>query len=89
MKVGSFSPAQKKPVLYAMAGDDCSLHHDMDQLTARQQVDHAENQMLTACKHKEVIIYVHVQQQKCGLGFAFKSNPYLELDLEPQNLGSD
>jgi hypothetical protein len=48
MKVGSFSPAQKKPVLYAMAGDDCSLHHDMDQLTARQQVDHAENQMLTA-----------------------------------------
>ncbi|MEH6515183.1 MAG: hypothetical protein V7742_00775 [Halioglobus sp.] len=31
-----------------MAGDDCSLHHDLEQLTAKQQVDHAENQMLTA-----------------------------------------
>lgn len=48
MKVGSFSPAQTKTVFHAMAGDDCSLHHDLEQLTAKQQIDHAENQMLTA-----------------------------------------
>lgn len=48
MKVGSFTPTQTEPVLYAMAGDDCSLHHDLDQLTSKQQIDHAENQMLTA-----------------------------------------
>ncbi len=48
MKVGSFSPSQVQRTLYAMAGDDCSLHHDLDKLTSKQQVDHAENQMLTA-----------------------------------------
>ena len=48
MKVGSFSPGQTKTVLHAMAGDDCSLHHDLEKLTDKQQVDHAENQMLTA-----------------------------------------
>ncbi|MEP1472708.1 MAG: hypothetical protein ABJK20_14140 [Halieaceae bacterium] len=48
MKVGSFTPTQLESVLYAMAGDDCSLHHDLEQLTSKQQIDHAENQMLTA-----------------------------------------
>ena len=47
MKVGSFVPEQLASVLYAMAGDDCSLHHDLDSLTPKQQVDHQENQILT------------------------------------------
>ena len=48
MKIGSFSPSQAQTVLYAMAGDDCSLHHDLESLNSKQQTDHAENQMLTA-----------------------------------------
>ena len=47
MKVGSFIPEQSASVLYAMAGDDCSLHHDLARLTPKQQVDHQENQVLT------------------------------------------
>jgi hypothetical protein len=47
MKVGSFIPEQSVSTLYAMAGDDCSLHHDLSTLTPKQQVDHQENQVLT------------------------------------------
>ena len=47
MKVGSFIPEQSASTLYAMAGDDCSLHHDLSSLTPKQQVDHQENQVLT------------------------------------------
>jgi len=47
MKVGAFIPEQSASSLYAMAGDDCSLHHDLSRLTSKQQVDHQENQMLT------------------------------------------
>jgi hypothetical protein len=31
-----------------MAGDDCSLHFDLNALTPKQQQDHRENQLLTA-----------------------------------------
>lgn len=37
MKVGSFTPEQSDRVLYARAGDDCSLHRDLDRLTTKQQ----------------------------------------------------
>ena len=47
MKIGCYVPEQIASVLYSMAGDDCSLHHELDKLTPKQQVDHAENQMLT------------------------------------------
>lgn len=47
MKVGSFVPEQDGRVLYAMAGDDCSLHHDLESLTPKQQADHRENRILT------------------------------------------
>ncbi len=47
MKVGSFIPEQPASTLYAMAGDDCSLHHDLSSLTPKQQADHQENQVLT------------------------------------------
>jgi len=47
MRVGSFVPEQSCRVLYAMAGDDCSLHHDLECLTPKQQGDHRENQILT------------------------------------------
>jgi hypothetical protein len=46
-RVGSFLPEQPVPCLYAMAGDDCSLHFDLTELTPGQQADHEANQALT------------------------------------------
>jgi len=46
-RVGSFLPEQSVPCLYAMAGDDCSLHFDLKDLTPGQQADHEANQALT------------------------------------------
>ncbi len=47
MRVGTFIPDQSLPVLHAMAGDDCSLHHDLTKLSSKQEIDHRENQILT------------------------------------------
>lgn len=66
MKVGSFVPEQLASVFYAMAGDDCSLHHDLDSLTPKQQIDHQENQILTCA----------LQVALTGLG---KANDYVAL----------
>ena len=46
-RVGSFLPDQPYVCLYAMAGDDCSLHFELDDLTPGQQADHEANQALT------------------------------------------
>ena len=48
MKAGSFFPGTHFTSLYAMAGDDCSLHFDLDKLTEKQQADHLSNVELTA-----------------------------------------
>ena len=58
MKVGSFIPEQSASTLYAMAGDDCSLHHDLSSLTPKQQVDHQENQVLTCAL--QAVSYTHL-----------------------------
>ena len=44
---GTLTPDQPLPVLYAMAGNDCSLHHDLTKLPPQQEIDHRENQILT------------------------------------------
>ena len=48
MRAGSFFPGQHYSSLYAMAGDDCSLHFDLEDLTEKQQADHLSNVELTA-----------------------------------------
>jgi|TARA_B100000315_G_C14574063_1_gene587064 hypothetical protein len=48
MKAGSFFPGRHYSSLYAMAGDDCSLHFDLNNLTEKQQADHLSNVELTA-----------------------------------------
>lgn len=48
MKAGSFFPGTHYSSLYAMAGDDCSLFFDLDELTPKQQQDHRDNIELTA-----------------------------------------
>ena len=48
MTSGPFVPTLAKPTRIAMAGDDCSLHFDLEDLTPKQQADHLSNQVLTA-----------------------------------------
>ena len=48
MKAGSFFPGTHYSSLYAMAGDDCSLHFDLDNLTEKQQADHLSSIEITA-----------------------------------------
>ncbi len=48
MKAGSFFPDNHYSSFYAMAGDDCSLHFDLEELTEKQQADHLSNVELTA-----------------------------------------
>ncbi len=47
VRAGSFVPGQPFDCLYAMAGDDCSLHFDLGALTVGQKEDHLANQVLT------------------------------------------
>ena len=48
MKAGSYFPGNHYSSLYAMAGDDCSLFFDLEELTEKQQADHLSNIELTA-----------------------------------------
>ena len=48
MKGGSYFPGTAFSSLFAMAGDDCSLHFDLDDLSDKQQADHLSNIELTA-----------------------------------------
>lgn len=49
MKSGSYFPDPGYSSMYAMAGDDCSLFFDLNELTEKQLQDHRDNQELTAC----------------------------------------
>ena len=75
MQVGSFVPEQSGSVLYAMAGDDCSLHHDLGLLTPKQQVDHYENQVLT-CALQVALTGLGKQVDHVALAEAFKEAPW-------------
>ena len=70
MKVGSFIPEQAASTLYAMAGDDCSLHHDLSSLTPKQQVDHQENQVLT-CALQVALVGLGKTTDHVALGTPF------------------
>jgi len=71
MKVGSFIPEQSASTLYAMAGDDCSLHHDLSSLTPKQQVDHQENQVLT-CALQVALVGLGKTTDHVALGSPFR-----------------
>jgi hypothetical protein len=77
VKTGSFIPQQTDSVLYAMAGDDCSLHHDLRHLTPKQQVDHQENQMLT-CALQVALTGLGKSNDHVALADVFSASPWLE-----------
>ena len=75
MQVGSFVPEQAGSALYAMAGDDCSLHHDLGSLTPKQQVDHYENQVLT-CALQIALTGLGKKVDHVALAEAFQEAPW-------------
>ena len=78
MKVGSFIPEQSASTLYAMAGDDCSLHHDLSSLTPKQQVDHQENQVLT-CALQVALVGLGKSSDHVALATPFADPPWREM----------
>ena len=78
MKVGSFIPEQSASTLYAMAGDDCSLHHNLASLTPKQQVDHQENQVLT-CALQVALVGLGKNSDHVALGAPFRDPAWREL----------
>ena len=40
---GPFVPTTQQSMRISMAGDDCALHFDLDNLTPKQQADHLFN----------------------------------------------
>ena len=77
MKVGSFAE-QSASTLYAMAGDDCSLHHDLSSLTPKQQVDHRENQVLT-CALQVALVGLGKNSDHVALGTPFTDPAWREM----------
>ena len=78
MKVGSFIPERSAPTLYAMAGDDCSLHHDLSSLTPKQRVDHQENQVLT-CALQVALVGLGKTSDHVALGTPFTDPAWREI----------
>lgn len=93
MPAGSYFPDQSQSMYYAMAGDDCSLHFDLANLTPKQQADHQSNIELTAMlqvallsigKHDDhVALYKEFQAAPWQETLAFYRNVFERLDLDP------
>ena len=71
---GPFSPETQLPMRISMAGDDCSLHFDLDNLTPKQAQDHLSNQVLTGML-QVALLYIAKPEDEVSLYDTF---------LEPQ-----
>ena len=60
-----------------MAGDDCSLHHDLRSLTPKQQIDHQENQVLT-CALQVALTGLGKPIDHVALADVFAASPWFE-----------
>lgn len=58
-----------------MAGDDCSLHFDLEQLTPKQAEDHLSNQVLTAMLQVALLYIAKAEDEVC-LYDTFLSSPW-------------
>lgn len=77
MRAGSFFPGTHYCSLYAMAGDDCSLHFDLDSLTEKQRADHESNVELTAMLQVALALIGH-NKDHLALYDAFLESPWRE-----------
>ncbi|NIP16569.1 MAG: hypothetical protein GWM88_18195 [Pseudomonadales bacterium] len=76
-RAGSFFPGQLDSTLYAMAGDDCSLHFDLNTLTAKQLADHLSNIELTAML-QVALLYIGKPVDHVAMFDAFQRSPWRE-----------
>jgi hypothetical protein len=77
MRAGSFFPGTHYSSLYAMAGDDCSLHFDLDDLTEKQRADHESNVELTAMLQVALACIGH-SSDRLALYEKFQESPWQE-----------
>lgn len=74
-RAGSYFPGQSASTLYAMAGDDCSLHFDLNTLTEKQLADHVSNIELTAML-QVALLYIGKPTDHVALFDAFQLAPW-------------
>ena len=74
----SYFPNQTATVLYAMAGDDCSLYFDIENLTPKQQADHTSNIDLTGML-QVANLYMGKPQDHAAMFDQFLTPPWSDL----------
>ena len=78
MQAGPYYPTLDRPTTYAMAGDDCALHFDLDKLTPKQQADHTSNIELTAML-QVALLYIGKSDDHLALYREFQDAPWAEV----------
>lgn len=72
---GPFAPPLSASTRYSMAGDDCSLHFELDELTPKQQEDHVSNQVLTGML-QVALLYIAKPDDEVCLYDTFLTSPW-------------
>ena len=72
---GPFVPTTVESMRISMAGDDCSLHFDLDNLTPKQREDHYSNQILTAML-QVALLYIAKPSDQVNLYDTFTEDPW-------------
>ncbi|MEM7096775.1 MAG: hypothetical protein AAF541_00840 [Pseudomonadota bacterium] len=75
MKAGPFVPDTADSMRISMAGDDCSLHFDLNKLTPKQQADHLANQVLTGMLQL-ALMYIAKPDDEVNLYQQFDQSPW-------------
>ena len=73
---GPFSPGQSVSTCYTFFADDCLLHFNEEDFTAKQREDHAANITLTAML-QVALIYMGRRQDYVALHEVFQEEPWL------------
>ena len=77
MTAGPFIPKAQEAMRFSMAGDDCSLHFDLDKLTQKQAEDHYANQVLTGMLQVALLYIAKTNDEVC-LYDLFRTEPWSE-----------
>ncbi len=72
-----FLPLEGVTTRYSMAGDDCSLHFSLDQLTPKQQADHMSNQVLTGML-QVALLYIAQGEDEVCIYDTFNNTPWAD-----------
>ncbi len=78
MRVHSYFPGQDGRVLFALAGDDVSLHFDLENLTPKQQEDHQSNIVLTGML-EVALLCIGKPGDQVALYEEFQAEPWREM----------